>query len=140
MDNRRARLVPGLVCLGWAVLLALWTFGLLSQEAPKVASAFLPSNASFYVAKALHVSAYALLACLVCWLPVRWGIRAALLVGLVGHGALTEYLQQYVPGRTGKPADVGLDTAGVLLGLAVGLALRRLRDRAAPPLRPGPRA
>jgi len=128
--RRRIRLVPVLLWLGWGTLLAALTVGLLSPAAPKVVSAALPPGLSFYVGKSIHVGAYALLACLVCWLPVRRSVRVALCVGLVGHGALTEYLQTLVEGRTGQLSDVGLDTIGVLLGLAVGLFVRRLRDRA----------
>ncbi len=114
----------------WAVLLALWTAGLLSAAAPKVAASLLPPGTSYIISKTLHVSAYAFLAALVCWLSARWGVRVALWLGLVGHGALTEFLQRFVEGRTGKPADVGLDTLGVLLGLSLGLLVRRLRGRA----------
>jgi VanZ family protein len=52
------------------------------------------------------------------------------LLGLLGHGALTEFLQQFVEGRTGTLFDVGLDTIGVLVGLAIGLGVRQFRHRA----------
>jgi VanZ family protein len=116
--------------LAWGALLGLWTYGLLSATVPRLGSSLLPPGTSYYAAKTLHVSAYALLAGLACWLPSGWGLRAAAWLGLVGHGALTEFLQQFVHGRTGQLFDVGLDTLGILLGLSLGLALRRLTARA----------
>jgi VanZ family protein len=127
---RAGSLTSILFFLAWIVLLAAWTVGLLSAGAPGLISSLLPPGTSFYVSKTTHVAAYAFLAALVCWLSPRWAGRVALWLALLGHGALTEYLQQFVPGRTGQLADVGLDALGVLLGLSAGLALRRLRGRA----------
>jgi VanZ family protein len=104
--------------------------GTPSATVPRLGSSLLPPGTSWYAAKALHVSAYALLAGLACWLPSGWGLRAAAWVAQAGHGALTEFLQRFVHGRTGRLFDVGLDTLGVLLGLSLGLALRRLTARA----------
>jgi hypothetical protein len=53
--------------------------------------------------------------------------RPALLLGLVILGALTEWLQAYVPGRSMSAADWLADSAGALLGLGLGwLWTRRL--------------
>jgi VanZ family protein len=125
--RKRWRLV--LFWLLWGVLLAVWTIGLLSSTTPTVARAVVPDSATFTVGKVVHVGVYAILAALVCWLPARWGLRVWAWIGLAGHGALTEYLQQFVEGRSGRLADVGLDAGGVLLGLLVGLAVRRLGGR-----------
>jgi VanZ family protein len=46
--------------------------------------------------------------------------RPALLLGLVVLGALTEWLQAYVPGRSMSAADWVADSAGALLGLGLG--------------------
>jgi len=42
-----------------------------------------------------------------------------LLAFLSLHAAGTEYLQQFVPGRTGLISDVVIDHIGLLLGLAL---------------------
>jgi VanZ family protein len=116
--------------LGWALLFAVWTIGLLLPERPTTEQGILSADASFYVSKVAHVSSYAVLACLVYWLSSRWGLRALVWLGLAGHGALTEFLQQFIEGRTGQLSDVGLDLAGILLGLGVGLLLRWLLGKA----------
>jgi VanZ family protein len=53
--------------------------------------------------------------------------RPRLLVGLlVLHGAATEWIQTFVPGRTGQLTDVLIDCAGIAVGLlAVRLWSRR---------------
>ena len=127
--RRRKLLWAAFFWLLWGAFLIVWTIGLLSSVPVEITSS-IPRQTRFYSGKTLHVAAYAFLAAVVCWLPSRWGVRAALWLGLVGHGALTEYLQQFVEGRTGQLSDVGLDAAGVLLGLAAGLAVRRLTGRA----------
>ncbi len=79
----------------------------------------LPARAAFPTAKTLHVSAYAGLGGLAAWLHLR-GRRRWLLPGsLVLHAGLTELLQNLVPRRTGCWSDVGLDCAGLALGLAL---------------------
>jgi VanZ family protein len=111
----------------WLLILAAWTALLLSPRAPGVVASIIPEALRFWVAKGAHVSAYALLSVLTGCLPVRWGVRLCCWLVLVGHGALTEYLQLYVPGRTGSLRDVGLDVGGIVLGLLVLMAWRRRR-------------
>jgi VanZ family protein len=113
----------------WGAALAAWTYGLLSPSPPLVGAALLTPDASFYASKSLHVLAYAALALAACWLPARAGARALAWLGLLGHAALTEFLQQYVEGRSGSVRDVGLDSLGILLGAALGLAWRGLTGR-----------
>ncbi len=100
---------------------------LLSPAPPRLASAILPQSAHFWVAKGLHVSIYALLGGAICFLSTRWKWRVVLWLALVLHGFLTEYLQQFVEGRSGQLSDVGLDAAGILLGLTAGLTWRRFK-------------
>jgi VanZ family protein len=66
--------------------------------------------------KLLHVAAYAALAASAGWLPASVGWRTLLVVLLVGHGGLTEWLQTFVPWREGCWRDVGIDAAGVTVG------------------------
>src|SRR4051812_9613846 len=95
----------------WSLLLGAWTFALLWPEAHRVGEVVLQLNSKkFWVAKALHLSAYAFLAFLVWWLPARRGVRPAVWLSLVAHGALTEFLQNFVE-RDGNVYDVALDSA-----------------------------
>jgi hypothetical protein len=107
-------------------LLIGWTVALLSSTAPRIATAVLPPGWLFYASKGLHIAAYASLGALVWWLSRRWSIRAAAWLVLVAHGALTEYCQQFVPGRHASLSDVGLDTASIAAGMGVGIAWRCL--------------
>src|SRR5204863_323216 len=78
---RSRRLVPVLLWLGWSILLAVWTFGLLSGAPPQVAKATMSEETAHYVGKSVHIGVYALLACLACWLSARWGVRVAAWLG-----------------------------------------------------------
>ena len=53
---------------------------------------------------------------LCCW---RW-LQLAL---LSGHGMATEFLQTFVPGRSGSLTDVAIDHLGIALGLALAPTL-----------------
>jgi VanZ family protein len=129
-DTGRRPRVAVVLWLAWALLLAVWTVGLLSPTVPHLAEALVPAGARFSLGKVTHVATYAVLACVACWLPARWGIRAAAWLLLLGHGAVTEYLQQFVEGRSGQLSDVGLDAVGILGGILLGLLVRWLRRRA----------
>jgi len=71
----------------------------------------------FLLAKALHITAYAVLAGLSGWLRVPCRFRWILLFVLMAHATATELLQLHVEGRTGDLRDVGLDHLGIGLGL-----------------------
>jgi VanZ family protein len=91
--------------------------------------AVLPPAAGFPASKGLHVFAYAFLTAWAVFLPLgRWRWLPVAFLSL--HGAGTEYLQQFVPGRTGLVSDVVIDHAGILLGLA--LTWKRWLPRPAP--------
>jgi VanZ family protein len=104
--------------------LGLWTWELLAENpVPDSVRRAIPNGWHFYLAKGLHVGAYAFLTVLAGLLPVGrwffWGAIAALLL----HGIAGEVGQTFVPGRTGSVRDVLLDWAGIGLGLvALGLA------------------
>jgi VanZ family protein len=120
--------------LAWWLGLAIWTVALLTPHPNQVGGRrFLPPEVAFVVAKTLHVSVYALLAALVGWLPARPMGRGLLIALLFLHAGATEYGQLFVPGRTGTLRDVGLDSMGVVLGLALSWGLRRTwRGRGSP--------
>jgi len=113
----------------WLALLAAWSFALLSPTTPKAAAQLIPTTLRFYAAKGLHLTAYAFLTCLAAWLPAggRWGAWIALLL----HAAITEWLQTFVPGRSGSVSDVLINCTGIGLGLLAAWSL-------GPPLRDGP--
>lgn len=70
---------------------------------------------------------------LVFALPALLGVLAGLRPWLVGavlavHAPVSEVVQHlWIPGRAGDPWDVIADLVGVVLGLAVGVLLRRRR-------------
>jgi VanZ family protein len=71
------------------------------------------------VTKSAHLLAYSLFALLSGWLRVPARYRWMLLFFMMTHGTLTEIIQQHI-GRTGCLEDVGLNNAGVLLGVLIG--------------------
>ena len=103
----------------WLAYLVLWTAVLVTPQPVHVSQATLPGPARFSVAKSLHIAAYALLCILSAWqrLPMRW--RPLLLLSLATHAALTEYIQQYVPERSGTLSDVLLNLLGLYLGVVL---------------------
>ena len=74
-----------------------------------------------------HFSAFGTLTVLggLAWGRTQW--RVAL--GLLAYGGLIELLQTQVPGRAADWADLLADGIGIVLGLAVLAALRRLNAR-----------
>jgi VanZ family protein len=101
----------------WGLAAALWTVALLTTFPAHVSQEVLPPAAGFTAAKTLHVAAYAFLTATVPWLGLgrwRWGLLAFLSL----HAGATEFLQQWVPLRTGSLTDVGIDHLGIALGLA----------------------
>ena len=83
---------------------------------------------SFWFAKTLHVSVYAILAILAVLLPLSRNWRLVALGVLVAHGGATEYLQQFVE-RTSSIRDFGLDSFGIVLGTCLALCGRHLYRR-----------
>jgi hypothetical protein len=76
----------------------------------------------FTLSKALHVTAYALFTVLAGWMRMPRRYRVALLLVLIGHAMLTEWLQGVLENfshRTGQWGDVGLDGIGIVVGLGL---------------------
>jgi len=124
--------------IGWLLFLLIWTALLLRPEPAQIPNSVVPSYWRYPIAKAVHVTAYAIL--------FAWG-RYLARTGAIGskgaiswwplpllslHGFLTEYLQTLVRLRTGSIADVGWDHLGILLGLIVGLYLQT-KEKSPPP-------
>jgi VanZ family protein len=100
----------------WAVYLAAWSVALLVPMAGGPGWTAGNLDLKLLFSKALHVCAYAVLAGLTGWLEVPCRFRWLLMYVLAAHAMVTEFFQQYVPGRTGMVQDVGLDLIGVALG------------------------
>lgn len=87
----------------------------------------------FMIRKLAHFCEYALLGCLLrltaeCWFPGRRTGPAAFLTGALYAG--TDELHQLLTAqRSGMWQDVALDSAGVLAGLAVALAILYLLEK-----------
>jgi VanZ like family len=112
--RRRKSLVRG---LGWCVCVTVWTVALLTTYPAEVSQEVLPRPAVFPTAKALHVCTYAFLTVWISWIPIR-GWRWLLLSVLSLHAFGTEFMQQFVPERTGSVRDIFIDHFGMFLGLA----------------------
>jgi len=119
----------------WLAALAVYTYLLV------VPSGWLPPwlrasvgqkiTEGFTTGKLAHAVAYGLLTLWTFVLPVRrrgWWVCVAV---LSLHGFATEYVQTFVPGRSGRWLDVGIDHVGIATGLVLGgLGLRARRGRA----------
>lgn len=116
-----------LTIVGWCLCLAAWTAALLTSSPVEVGKEVVPSGMEFPAAKLLHVCVYGFLALCIFRMPLgRW--RWLPLAVLSLHAAGTEFLQRYIPGRTGKVADVFIDHFGILLGFALAWKLRSMRS------------
>ncbi|MCS6864813.1 MAG: VanZ family protein [Gemmataceae bacterium] len=116
----------GLRWLLFLVVLGVWTWKLLEPiPVPAHITRELSDALRWLLAKALHLTAYAVLTLLALGLPQRpWGPR--FLVGLLAvHAVATEIGQAFVPGRTCSIFDVLIDW----LGIGGGLWLYRRRIR-----------
>lgn len=126
---------PAIHLAAFALVLVAWTVALLSPVPHDSAKKVLGSEFGLFLfAKTVHVSAYAFLTVLggtVAAFGRRWWW---VLPGLVAHGAVTEYFQQFV-GRGSRVEDVGLDSIGIAVGGLVTWAIRSIR-RPSPPAGP----
>jgi hypothetical protein len=104
----------------WSLYAAAWTVALLvpMPEHGRWDLATVEINKKFLLAKALHVTAYAVMAGLTGWLRAPLRLRFFLMFFLMAHGTVTEVLQYSVDfiGRSGGLFDVGLDHIGIALG------------------------
>jgi VanZ family protein len=105
--------------LVWGLFATLWTIVLVVPLPDLQLPAPLTGPGRFHFSKTLHVAAYAFLAGLGGWLKLAARDRLLLLVFLMAHAPLTEFIQLHVPGRTGRVEDVLLDHLGIGIGLAL---------------------
>lgn len=105
----------------WWAITVVWTAALI---VPTPTPTFLgPSEETrqlvkLIVSKTAHVVAYAAWTVLSGWLRPSLGRRLLLLLFLLAHGVVTEWIQEQLPYRSGLLRDAALDHLGVLLGLA----------------------
>ena len=113
------RITPRSYLRLWLGLLFIWTLGLITPGT-WFGQATSVKVGEVGVAKILHFSIYAGLAGSAGWLPLPrfWRLIIALPL-LSAHGALTEVAQLLVPAREGCVRDWMIDTAGIVLGLAI---------------------
>lgn len=69
--------------------------------------------------KAVHFGAFGLLATLVCRLGRGWRAAAWVVVAVSVFGAVDEWHQSHVPGRTAEVADWVADTLGAVVAVAL---------------------
>lgn len=120
-------ILPFLVFLG---ALGLWTYELLvDNPVPESVSSAIPGEWKFYLAKGLHISAYASLTLLAAWLPVHRKGYGFIVVGLLLHGIGTEVGQTFTAKRQGSVQDVVLDWIGILIGLIIVELWKWVRSR-----------
>lgn len=103
----------------WWVFLGAWTVALLTPHPVYIQQAIFPEGARFSAAKTLHVGAYAFLTACTAWLAAAGWMRWLLVALLSLHAFATEYVQNFVELRHGSWTDVGIDHAGILLGLVM---------------------
>ncbi len=99
----------------WCLTLLIWTILLVRPEPVTIQEVAVPMAWRYFLAKGMHVGVYALLS---GWgwllLQQKWRMLG---VGLLCHGAFTEYLQTFTLLRHGDIVDVAWDALGVGLGL-----------------------
>jgi len=100
----------------WCLYAIAWTTALLATFPLAAKDTIVPSEYCFETGKVLHVSAYAVFALLTSRLPLSVAGLRLMLLFVVLHGPLTEFLQQFT-GRTASLMDVGFDLLGVGLGV-----------------------
>jgi VanZ family protein len=130
MSTAEAGVIParaGWLWAAWLVMLAIWTWALVTPYPVQVEHEVLPNGVGFPTSKALHVAAYAFLTGFGSFLPLRGAWRWLPFVVLSLHGFGTEFCQLFVPLRTASLRDVGLDHVGILLGLVLTLKWRLSR-------------
>lgn len=111
--------------------------GNLSGLVGKILSTLLPfldftsGIGSFILRKFAHFSEFTALGMVLCWLfgmtqSRKWLILLLPLICGVATAAIDETIQIFSPGRYASIVDVGIDSAGVLTGVIVLLALTAL--------------
>jgi hypothetical protein len=106
----------------WALFVISWTLVLefpVPDPGGLPGGEFLLTN-KYILAKATHVSAYAVLTGMSAWVPIAGRYRFLMMFFLMGHAWGTEMLQEVLNQwchRTGDLADIGYDVVGIIVGM-----------------------
>jgi hypothetical protein len=85
-------------CFLWGFALAVWTWALTSHKPVEVNQELISdSSLQFTASKALHLGMYAALTATSGLLGARGWYRFLFPIGMVLHGALTEFIQYSFP-------------------------------------------
>jgi VanZ family protein len=103
----------------WWIAVGLWTAALVTSYPAQLSHDVLAKSMQLPTAKMLHVVAYGGLTALIPWLGLPLGWRWVFLAFLSLHTVGTEYVQIFVPLRTGSATDVLIDHGGILLGVLI---------------------
>jgi hypothetical protein len=110
----------------WVGFVVAWTVALLYPVVPHGGVERLREESfRYFVAKTVHLSAYAVFTILTGWLRAPLRFRPLLMFVLMAHATATEMGQWWMNDvmhwseRTGHLHDVAYDNVGVLLGLLV---------------------
>lgn len=104
--------------------------GILSDTIKALLQKFFPflfsgdGSGGGWVRKVAHFSEFTLLSICLCWLFAMFrGRLAELILPVLLSGILTacidEFIQLFVPGRNSSFIDVGIDSTGVIVGIAL---------------------
>ncbi len=102
----------------WSIYVGLLSLALLTPHPTAVAESLIESQEErFLVGKALHAAMFTGLALLSGWLGLRGRYRWLLAYFLSLYAFGTEFLQQFVPTRTGNLQDVAINHLGLMIGI-----------------------
>lgn len=81
-----------------------------------------------------HITEFAILGTLVCWLAgmrkkERWQLFSLPLLFCLAVACVDETIQLFVPGRAGRLTDVGIDTLGAALGIVLITLIQTMKTK-----------
>ncbi len=116
----------------WCIYVAIWTTLLLLPVGTlnQLPGSDIPHGWKYFIAKAVHVMAYAIMAILSGWLRAPARFRWLFIFFVMAHATLTEHLQLTV-GRGGELFDVGFDNVGTAIGIGLTWSwwVRKMKNR-----------
>lgn len=115
-----ARVAPVWRWLVWTLYVLSWSAALLVPPVIDPGDDQVLRLGLKLFSKFVHVCAYAVLALLTLWLPLRKTYRWLMAGLLIPHALATEFLQYVMAlGRTGSWRDFALNLAGIAVGIYV---------------------
>lgn len=107
--------------LVWCLFLVGWTAMLLVPGSvhEQLSLGEVVWTRKAFIAKSAHVLGFAAFAVITGWLRVPLPWRPPLMFLLMFHAVATEFLQDFVPGRTATLSDALFNHLGIALGVAL---------------------